>query len=294
MTVGDASGRPVRGSLLARWAGRLMRGRWRAGRSEVLGAAGLVVAVVLICGCSGTPQQTGPVASGGTSAPVFAEGAADGRDPRELTISELLSGPGVLELGVSKLLVEVGVLGLLEGYIINVPPRAEFIYGVETSRSGLASHYIHADAETESDTVRRFEREVLYHAQTAESSLPDGDGSQLLHDAFFAVLEECGRNSRWPDVELFVMSDQGGYDLAPDLIEPTFGLSYYEFLELRHECARHAVTYPGLDEALRDELLAPQREHYARAIVDGLADNPHIEVPARYRAEWDQLVTEGW
>ena len=57
--------------------------------------------------------------------------------------------------------------------------------------------------------------------------------------------------------------------------------------------ARLAATYPGLDEATRDELLGPQREHYGRVVVDGLAANPHIEVPARYRDEWDELVAKG-
>ena len=90
------------------------------------------------------------------------------------------------------------------------------------------------------------------------------------------------------------MGDGHGYDLVPDIIEPTFGLSYYEHLQLKHECARYAATYPGLDEAARDELLAPQREHYARAVVDGLAASPQVEVPARYRDEWDELLAEGW
>ena len=189
------------------------------------------------------------------------------------------------------------MLELLEGYIINVPPTAAFIAGVETSRSRRASRYIHADAEagTEGEMVMRFEREVLYHARAAFRSLPEGDWSQVLHDEFFGALEQCGRRSRWPDVELFLMSEGGhGYDMVPDLVEPTFGLSYFEYLELRHECARYAATYPGLDEALRDQLLQPQREHYERAVVEGLAANPGVEVPERYRAEWDRLLTEGW
>ena len=53
-------------------------------------------------------------------------------------------------------------------------------------------------------------------------------------------------------------------------------------------------TYPSLDEALRDELLAPQRAHYARAVLEGLAANPHVDVPERYRAEMDELRAGGW
>ncbi len=271
----------------------------------------LVAAGVALFGCSDSQHDGGrearldsqpaEAAASGTDSDA---GAADRRDPTELSRPELNDGPGVLELSAARLVAELGVLGFLEAYIIDIPPTARFITDFERSKAWLALSYMEEQSGTDGESAfesevfyqtSAFESEVFYQTRAGTSSLLEGGGSQVLHDEFFAALEECGRNSRWPDVELFVIGDGRGYDVGDYIVAGLpFGLSWFEYLELRHECARHAVTYPGLDEALRDELLAPQREHYARAIVDGLADNPHIEVPARYRAEWDQLVTEGW
>ena len=97
------------------------------------------------------------------------------------------------------------------------------------------------DAGDAGDIVGRFEANVLYHSLAAGSSLTEDGGSTILHDAFFEALENCGHNSPWPDVELFVMGDGRGYDVFPEIIEPSFGMSHYEFQRLKHECARHAA-----------------------------------------------------
>lgn len=217
-----------------------------------------------------------------------------GRDPNELSLMELNETRGVLVLGVSKLFQQVGVLELLESYIINIPPTAEFLSRFELAKAKLASHYINLDAGDAGDIVGHFEANVLYYASGEGASLAQDGGSAVLHDAFFAALEECGRNSLWPDVELFVIGDGRGYDVFPELVESTFGMTHYEFQQLKHECGRYAASYPSLDEARRDELLAPQREHYARAVLEGLAADSHVEVPARYRAEFNKLKASGW
>ena len=303
MTCSDVAELRGRRRVPGRWHGRLLPVGRACGRFRVACALWLVVCAVSVGGCSGSPQrgdtaaEPPPATQAAASDSVSAAGAdatADTKDPTELSITELNEGPGVLELGVSKLLEEVGVMELLDSYVINVPPTAEFISDFELAKSQLASFYINEEAGADSEILGRFEAEVLYHALSATSSVSESSGSQVLHDAFFAVLEDCGRDSPWPRVELFVMGDGRGYDVLPDIVEPTFGLSYYEYQQLKHECARLAATYPTLDEATRDELLRPQREHYARVVLDGLAANPHIEVPARYRDEWDELVAEGW
>ena len=256
---------------------------------------GVVLLVVSLCGCSGSqPEQGAQQVVPGDLVQDSEEAAGAAGDPRELSITELNEGPGVLELGASKLLAEVGVLELLDGYIINVPPTAAFISNFERAKSMQASHYINADAGAEGEILHAFENEVLYHAGAATSSIPESGGSRVLHDMFFGALEECGRASRWPEVELFVLHEGRGYDVLPDIVEPTLGLSYYEYQQLKHQCARYAATYPGLDETVRDEFLGPQRQHYAHAVVEGLAANPHIEVPERYRGEFDELLREGW
>ena len=308
MTCSDDAELRGRRCVPGRWRGRLLPVRRACGRFRVACALWLLV-VVSVGGCSGSPQRGGTgtepqqaaqsADSGGVSGqdPVA---TVDTKDPTELSYAEIHEGPGVLELGVSKLLEEVGVLELLDSYIINVPPTAEFISRFELAKSQLASFYMNEEAVADSEILSRFEANVLYHALSAlsalsaTSSVQESSGSQVLHEAFFAVLEDCGRDSPWPEVELFVMSDGRGYDVFPEIVEPTFGLSYFEYQQLKHECARHAATYPTLDEATRDELLRPQRAHYARVVLDGLAANPHIEVPARYRDEVDDLLATGW
>ena len=295
----------------------MVRGRSRLGRGRtavrpgvgVLCAAGALWLLVVgsVGGCSGMrqgagntgerPEQTAqPAVSSVVAAPGSDEAASEvARDPRELSPSELIEGPGVLELGVSKRLTEIGVLELLESYIINVPPTASFISIFETAKAWEASYHNNANAGAEAEVLYRFEGAVLSAASFAYDSVPPSSGSQVLHDAFFAVLEDCGRGSRWPEVELFVMSDGRGYDVLPESVEPSFGMSYFEYQQLKHECARLAASYPTLDEAVRDELLKPQREHYARAVIEELSTaNPPVEVPARYRDELDELLANGW
>lgn len=216
-------------------------------------------------------------------------------DPNEMSFSELNDGPGVLHLDVSKLLEEAGAMDLLENYIINVPPTAAFITFYETTRAGVATSHTRIGNDAAGEALREFERRLLIWAKDAALLLEPDKGSDVLHESFFESLEECGRSSPWPQVELFVMDRGRGTDMTPDRIQPTFGMSYFEYQQLRHRCARHAATYPTLDENVRDELLAPQRAHYARVILDKLDnETPLVQVPPEYLAEIDELRRDGW
>ena len=165
----DGSGRRERGWLPLRRRGRFRGSLPGVGRCRLAGAVWLVVGVVLLGGCSGSDQR----GDGAVTQPQqgLDEMGAVVKDPRELSYVELHNGAGVLELGVSKLLEEVGVMELLSSYIINVPWSAEFISGFETSKGSVASLFINADGGAEGDVVRRFESEVLYHVSGAVSSL---------------------------------------------------------------------------------------------------------------------------
>ena len=66
-------------------------------------------------------------------------------------------------------------------------------------------------------------------------------------------------------------------------------MSYFEYMQLLHECGKFAATYPTLDEAVRDQLLAAQRAHYAQAVLAGLDEVPAVEIPAEYRGEIYEL-----
>lgn len=240
-------------------------------------------------------QRLDAVASGGAvSDDLAGTGAAE--DPRLLSPAELLSGSDTLHLGGSRMVREVGVFEFLESYIINVPPTAGFVPLLEVTKSRVATSFLYADSGKEGDQRHAFERRVLGDADGALlNGLPASSDPQVLHDAFFDALEECGRASPWPDAQLFQTTQGRAHDYWPDYVERDFGLSYWEYKELIHECARYAATYPSLDPELRDELLAPQRAHLAREVLDGIDNGlPRVEVPAVYQAEVDDLRANGW
>ncbi|WP_419838613.1 hypothetical protein [Candidatus Poriferisodalis sp.] len=216
-----------------------------------------------------------------------------GDDPRQLTDVDLNDGSGTQELGASKLLREFGVIEMLNSYVINIPSTAVSIAGWEVNKAQVSNFYYFADADADGEILDHFESSVLRFADHAMTSLPEAD--PMLHDAFFEVLEACGRASDWPDVELFVLHQGRSGDIMSHLIEPTFGLTYFEYQQLRHQCARYAATYPTMDPVVRDKRLKPQREHFAEVILDRLDNElPLVEVPPEYQDEIDGLRANGW
>ncbi len=264
----------------------------------------IVAGVLLSGGCSGeslseelveAQQRLRTVASGSAAGQELGV-IDDAVDPRELSHFELLNGRNTLRLGGSRLARAVGVLEFLENYIINVPPTAEFISLHEVGTSRVATNFLYADSGTEGDQRRAFERRVLGDAGGALlNGLPASSDPQLLHDAFFEAFEECGQQSPWPGAQLFETTYGRTHDYWPDHVERDFGLSYWEYKELIHECARYAANYPTLDAAVRDELLAPQRAHFAQEVLDGIDNGlPTVEVPPEYQDEVDDLRANGW
>ena len=288
-----------------------LRSRMRRGVRSVqrLRVAGLVLAgAAMVAGCADR------VVGNGTNDPVTLSGAEVGPpagvgsvdwdaipdELRAMDISEVHGGAAALHHEVSKLLVEVGVLELLDSYLINVPPSAGYFAVWEMGTAVSASHDLYGAS---SPHRYQFELRVLGAARDAMNTSPlarDISGAlreeyAALHDAFFEVFEQCGRDSPWPEVEMFVMGDGYAGDYWPHLFESDFTLSYFEYKELLHACGRYAATYPTLDPRIRDELLAPQRAHFATTVLDELFDSlPVVEVPSRYLAEIDNLRDNGW
>ena len=278
--------------------------RWFFGDSDnVLDVLSCSTAVLELWGCSGAPIQGGgdgvsvPSAddSGEIVQPDSEPSSTTVKDLRELSRIELSEGPGAQGLSVSKLLREFGVIRLLESCLIDIPPAADFLFRFELFAASSANRHFYADADAAGDAMFAFESRMRHSARAAAESLPGIAGSSVLDDAFFEVFERCGRESAWSDVDLFEVHNGRKFDVLPERIEPEFGVSQFEYLQLRHECARYAATYPTLDPAVRDELLAPQRAHYARVILDRL-DNvlPVVEVPPEYQTEVDELRKNGW
>ena len=113
--------------------------------------------------------------------------------------------------------------------------------------------------------------------------------SGVLYDAETDAMDECAADAGWPGVQL--------YDVSNDVVEQyerDYGLTLEMFLDLRHECAKYAATYPTLDPAYRDELLAKRRAHYETAVREFIAANPDLVVPIEYHEGANQPMEDYW
>ena len=275
--------------------------RKRAPRRAAAVVAALFVTAGLVAGSSDAggsafESALSLVAEESGSSPAFGGSTEVDAEPDldDLWYQELRDGPAVRHLGVARLLDEAGVLELLGSYIVNIPAGAFFLHNFEIQAAMSASTWAHRDAENEHDGTHGFEQQILIAIDGAAlNRRPAPSGPDALHEAFFEVFEQCGRDSPWPEVQ---MADRVG-NTAGDVLsrDPELEISDYEYRELLHVCGRYAATYPTLDPAERDRLLAPQRAHFARVILDRLDNElPRVEVPDRYQAEIDDLRANGW
>ena len=147
-----------------------------------------------------------------------------------------------------------------------------------------------SDWETPYDERQRYleeeatghERERLYFERNVEwllsgkyENLPSDLGREgILDRAFEEAMGECADAAGWPGLEINVNSTSD-VNRALD----ASGLTYEEFLDLRHECAKQAASYPTLDPSVRDELLERLRDHYQQAVYEYLQEFPDAEVP---------------
>ncbi|WP_419554155.1 hypothetical protein [Candidatus Poriferisodalis sp.] len=264
-------------------------------------AAVLMAAAGLLVGCSDAGDGVYEKAlslvaeeSGASPALDGSVGAGAESDLHDLWYQELRDGPAVQHLGVARLLSEFGAIELLDSYIVNIPTGAFFLPNFELQAAMSASRIMHDSAGDEARVVYDFERELLSTVRNAELFWsPAPSEPDPLHEAFFKVFEECGRDSPWPEVKL---ADREGNSAGDVLhIDRESGISHYEYRELLHVCGRYAATYPTLDPEVRDELLSSQRTYFAQGILDRLDDvRWPVEVPERYQAEIDGLRKSGW
>ena len=259
----------------------------------------VAAAVVLAAGCAGGDVFEDALSlADSESAVEFVSGDVDvgasGAGLHDLNRQELRDGPAVQRLGVARLLGDLGVMEMLDSYIVNIPTGAYFLHNFEIHAAMSASRIMGDRADDEARIVRDFEQTVLIALDgDALNRRPAPTGADRLHDAFFEVFEQCGRDSPWPEVK---MADREG-NAAGDVLylDPALGISMYEYRELLHVCGRYAATYPTLDPEVRDELLASQRAYFAQGVLDRLDNElPVVEIPARYQAEVDDLRANGW
>lgn len=260
----------------------------------------LMVAALILAGCtsaSGAYEDalslvTEESGSGPARDDVTDTGTAP--SPYDLPYKELRDGPAAQHLGVARMLDKAGAIELVSRYIINIPNGAYFLPNFELQAAKSASWHSHNSAGDEARVMRDFERAVLHAVDGAAlNRLQLAHEPVRLHDAFYAVFEQCGRDSPWPLVKMVERKGTGAGDVL--FRDPALDISDYEYKELLHVCGRYAATYPTLDPEFRDELLAPQRAYFAKEVIDRLDNElPVVEIPARYKAEVDDLRANGW
>ena len=135
--------------------------------------------------------------------------------------------------------------------------------------------YLEEDAIGHERERLYFERNMEWLLSSEYERLPADLGHEgILDRAFEEAMDECAGAAGWPGLKISVNS-RSDVDHALDVS----GLTYEEFLDLRHECAKQAASYPTLEPAVRDELLDRLREHYRAAVHEYLRTFPDAEVP---------------
>jgi len=138
------------------------------------------------------------------------------------------------------------------------------------------------------------ERDRVYFEQTvelvlwaAEEASPEAvvRADDELREAFYRSLDVCIARSDWPDVRLYEEVDGAYYTGTGDLYDTTakaYGLTWEDYVDLRHECSKFAASYPVLDSEQRNELVGVLREYYLDALRLWMRDNPDLVVPLDY------------
>ena len=146
---------------------------------------------------------------------------------------------------------------------------------------------------------------TLVFWQADERNPPD---RQQRDEAYRSAMDECAAASGFKEVILYEDPDidperflnDGAALLAEgqallDSYESQFGLSREAYLDLRHECAKQAASYPSLSPAIRDSLVEQLKDHYRQAVYEYLQEFPDAEVllvdhPGAPRPLEDRLI----
>lgn len=160
---------------------------------------------------------------------------------------------------------ELGIFGLIDDVIFSTPSYIEFRTVDEFIAADNERHdYISFVASGYERERLVFERDIDDAIRTAYIFLPPdlGEGGRL-ELAFVEAMRECAAEAGFPGI-----NPMGGSDDEYAHWETEYGLTFDDFLDLRHECAQYAADYPTLDQEVRDRLLNRMREHYLRAVHD--------------------------
>jgi len=149
-----------------------------------------------------------------------------------------------------------------------------------------------------------FELQMWVVMAAARQNLPEhlGEGG-VLGRAYRDALDECAASAGYPGVRLYDDPDidperlqndgralRAEQDAEFERYEREYGLDYESFVDLRHECHKHAGDYPTLPIEQRDRLLSESSDHFVRAIRRVISEHPEHAVPV----EWHPGAPQPW
>lgn len=182
---------------------------------------------------------------------------------------------------------ELGLDELVDDEVLSAIPFAQY-----RTLDGMDRDLVNPTAGSGHERERNyFEHLVALVMLAADDTLPPdvAIGSGVLHEAEQEAMDQCTADAGWPGVRVYDVSQELG-----EQYEREFGLTLEMFLDLRHECSKYAATYPTLDRAYRDELLAKRRAHYMAAVGDWMASNPELVVPVEYHEGANRPLGDYW
>lgn len=171
---------------------------------------------------------------------------------------------------------ELGLFELIDDVIFSTPSYIRFrtvdeFIAVNNERNDYIS-FVASGHERERLV---FERDIENAIRTEYAFLPPdlGAGGRL-ELAFVDAMRECAADAGYPDI-----NPMGSSDDEYAYWETEYGLTFDNFLDLRHRCAQYAAGYPTLDQEVRDKLLNRMREHHLRAVHDYIRQYEIAEIP---------------
>ena len=250
----------------------------------------LVVGVLVVAGCSG----------GASDGVQEREGVGAGPSAVGVANSEYLRTRGLLEeqIGVDGVLL---VEGLIADRVDLMFPYARWrtfwdLVAEEGRRLGNLGGL--TDDELADFVFDAEVRSVLSAADEARSG-DIAEGSDRLHEAFVAAVEECasgygikrfadlmgpsvedlsGQFAGEPDEDLQrLAAEQRQAAREFDRFAASLGMTRDELLDVRHSCSRYAAGFPTLAAGERDHLVGLLYQHYLEAVHGWLAENPQAQ-----------------
>jgi len=187
-------------------------------------------------------------------------------------------GDGDVSSGLDYSIEELGVPELVSAYVVNSQsPWADSQMGNSAEAAGRASVADFLELRGHQRERAWFERQVAAILNDAVEDL-DGDldwYQGILAQEWYATVDACARDSGYA-------SGYSDFSEIPARVGDDWPEHDQSTLEDRARCADNAMSYPGLDAEVRDDLLGRTRQRLQSAVETWIRGNPSVAVPVEW------------